>query len=92
MQHLPELFEEIQKKTGYLIFYRDKLLKKGPKKKVSFEVNNTPVADALKQALHDTGLTYAINGRQISYYGQRSECARPARYRNIDKGPGIRYP
>jgi TonB-linked SusC/RagA family outer membrane protein len=62
---LPELFEEIQKQTDYLIFYRDKLLKKQIKKTVHFDVKNTPVTDVLKQALSETGLTYAINGRQI---------------------------
>ncbi|WP_205510195.1 TonB-dependent receptor [Longitalea arenae] len=62
---LPELFEEIQKQTGYLIFYRDKLLKREMKKTVHFEEKNVPVADVLKRALDDTGLTYAISGRQI---------------------------
>ncbi|HEX6431832.1 MAG TPA: SusC/RagA family TonB-linked outer membrane protein, partial [Niastella sp.] len=67
LQHatLPELFEEIQKKTDYLIFYRDKLLKKEMKKTVHFDVKNASVADVLKQALHETGLTYTIKGRQI---------------------------
>jgi len=62
---LPELFEEIQKQTDYLIFYRDKLMKKEIKKTVFVEVKNTPVADVLKQALSQTGLTWSINGRQI---------------------------
>lgn len=62
---LPELFEEIQKQTDYLIFYRDKLLKKEMKKIMRFDAKNTPVADVLKQALSETGLTYFINGRQI---------------------------
>lgn len=62
---LPELFEEIQKQTGYLIFYSDKLLKKEMNRTVHVNVKNVPVADVLKQALNETGLTWAINGRQI---------------------------
>ncbi|WP_081163756.1 TonB-dependent receptor [Niastella populi] len=62
---LPQLFEEIQKQTGYLIFYRDKLLKKERSRTVHINVKNVPVADVLKQALNETGLTWAINGRQI---------------------------
>jgi TonB-linked SusC/RagA family outer membrane protein len=62
---LPELFEEIQKKTDYLIFYRDKLLRKEIKKTVHFDVKNAPVAEILKQALQETGLTFSIQGRQI---------------------------
>src|SRR5690242_9470429 len=46
---LPELFEEIQKQTDYLIFYRDKLLKKETKRIMRFDAKNTPVADVLKQ-------------------------------------------
>jgi len=67
LQHatLSELFEEIQKQTDYLIFYRDKLLRKEIKKTVHFDVKNMPVAEVLKQALYETGLTYAIRGRQI---------------------------
>ncbi|WP_207514329.1 TonB-dependent receptor [Longitalea luteola] len=62
---LPELFEEIQKQTDYLIFYRDKLLNRQMKKTVDLNVKSVPVADVLKMALHDTGLTYTISGRQI---------------------------
>jgi len=67
LQHatLPELFEAIQNQTDYLIFYRDNLLKKELKKTVHLEIRNVSVADVLKQALHETGLTYTIKGRQI---------------------------
>ncbi|MBO9203860.1 MULTISPECIES: TonB-dependent receptor [Niastella] len=62
---LPELFDAIQKQTDYLIFYRDKLLKKELRKTVHFELKNAAVADVLTLALAETGLTYTVNGRQI---------------------------
>jgi TonB-linked SusC/RagA family outer membrane protein len=62
---LPELFETIQKKTGYLIFYRDNLLKKEKVDNLRFDVKDTPVSTILKQALDNTGLTFTITGRQI---------------------------
>src|SRR5688572_25528937 len=74
---LPELFEEIQKKTDYLIFYRDKLLRKEMKKTVHFDVKNAPVAEVLKQALHETGLTYSIQGRQIVITPKEAPVANP---------------
>lgn len=62
---LPELFESIQQQTGYLIFYRDNLLKQEKDVSLDFDVKNTPVADILDKALGKTSLTYKISGRQI---------------------------
>jgi TonB-linked SusC/RagA family outer membrane protein len=76
---LPELFEEIQHQTDYLIFYRDNLLKKEIKKTVRVNVKNAAVTDVLNQALDKTGLTFTINGRQIVITPKDAAVAAPAR-------------
>lgn len=70
---LEELFEQIQQRTDYLIFYRDDLLKKENKVNLDLDAANTPVADVLRKALDRTGLTYSIKDRQITI--QRKEAS-----------------
>ncbi|HVW61357.1 MAG TPA: TonB-dependent receptor [Puia sp.] len=72
---LEELFEQIQQRTDYLIFYRDDLLKKESKANLDLDATNTPVADVLHKALDRTGLTYSIKDRQITI--QRKEAYVP---------------
>jgi TonB-linked SusC/RagA family outer membrane protein len=76
---LTQLFEEIQKQTDYLIFYRDNLLKKKLSKTIDIDVKNTPVKDVLVQALDKTGLSYSINGRQIVITSNETEKPAPLR-------------
>ncbi|HXO74262.1 MAG TPA: STN and carboxypeptidase regulatory-like domain-containing protein, partial [Puia sp.] len=60
---LTTVFSEIKKQTGYLFFYRNEdLAGSGP---VTLQLRNTPLQDALQQALAGQPLSFAILGNTI---------------------------
>ncbi|TDE18302.1 TonB-dependent receptor [Dyadobacter psychrotolerans] len=64
--NLSALFNQIQQKTDYLIFYKDDLIKKASNRPINLDLHNVKVSTALDQALQSTDLDYKINGRQIA--------------------------
>jgi TonB-linked SusC/RagA family outer membrane protein len=60
---LTTVFSEIRKQTGYLFFYRkEDLAGSGP---VTLQLRNTPLQDALAQALTGQPLSFSIQGNTI---------------------------
>ncbi|TWI81009.1 TonB-dependent receptor [Chitinophaga japonensis] len=60
---LEKLFRDIEKQTGYVFFYDQKLIDKAPA--VSVNLKNTPLEKALEACLKDQALTYSIVGKNI---------------------------
>jgi TonB-linked SusC/RagA family outer membrane protein len=60
---LKEVFGEINKQTGYNIFWSPKKVKDAPRLNVSF--HDTPVEDVLKVCLRNLPLTYTIEGSNV---------------------------
>lgn len=60
---IEKVLKEIRKQTGYLFFYKTEELKKAGK--ISVNVTNTEVTNALKQGLASTNLTFNIVDRTI---------------------------
>ncbi|GGA96338.1 TonB-dependent receptor [Mucilaginibacter rubeus] len=60
---LKQVFNEINKQTGYNLFWSAKSIKNTPKIDVNFQ--NTSVEEALKTSLKNTGLTYTIDGKSV---------------------------
>lgn len=58
---LEQLFKEIQRKSEYIFFYKDDVLKYN----VTLELKESTVSKILDKALVNTDLTYVINDRQI---------------------------
>jgi len=63
--NLPELFQQIQKQSDYLIIYKDDFIKLNKYEELNLKLNNKTVKEILDKALKDSGLTYSISGRQI---------------------------
>jgi len=60
---LTTVFSEIKKQTGYLFFYRNEDL--AGSRPVTLQLRNTPLQDALQQALAGQPLSFAIQGNTI---------------------------
>lgn len=60
---LTQVFNEIEKQTGYHFFYKDKLLTGAPK--TSVNVRNISVSDALNESIEQLPLTFSIVGKMI---------------------------
>jgi len=71
--NLPALFDQIQEKTDYLIFYKDDLIKKASKRPINLDLHNVKVSTALDEALQATGLDYKISGRQIAIVEKQAQ-------------------
>lgn len=63
--NLPELFQQIQKKSDYQILYKDDFIKLNKYEELNLKLNNKTVKEILDRALKDSGLAYTISGRQI---------------------------
>jgi TonB-linked SusC/RagA family outer membrane protein len=63
--NLPELFQQIQKQSDYLIIYKDDFIKLNKYEELNLKLNNKTVKEILDKALKDSGLSYTISGRQI---------------------------
>lgn len=63
--NLPELFQQIQKQSDYLIIYKDDFIKLNKYEELSLKLNNKTIKEILDKAFKDSGLTYSISGRQI---------------------------
>lgn len=63
---LTELFNQIQKQSDYLIFYKDEVLLGAMPGKLNLELRNKKITHILDKALKNTALTYRISGRQIA--------------------------
>jgi len=61
---LDQFFREIRKQTGYNISYSDQTVDDG--KTVDVDFKNTPLENALKQALEDQLLVFKINDKDIT--------------------------
>ncbi|MGS2738420.1 TonB-dependent receptor [Sinomicrobium sp. M5D2P17] len=57
------LFEEIQKKSEYIFFYKDGTLDEN--KQVSFTAKDITLQDILNRVFGQTDLTYELDGRQV---------------------------
>ncbi|MDN5287884.1 MAG: SusC/RagA family TonB-linked outer membrane protein [Mucilaginibacter sp.] len=60
---LKQVLRELNKQTGYNIFWSSKSIENVPKLNVSFE--NTPLEEALNIALKGLQLTYVIEGKSV---------------------------
>lgn len=60
---LKQVFVEINKQTGYNVFWSPKSIKNTPKLDLDFE--NTPLKDALQFCLKDLPFTYSIDGKSV---------------------------
>lgn len=60
---LTQVFNEIERQTGYHFFYKDKLLTGAPK--TSVNVRNISVSDALNESIEQLPLTFSIVGKMI---------------------------
>ncbi len=60
---LKQVFNQINKQTGYNVFWSPKLIKNSQRLDVTF--NETPLEDALSICLKGLSLTYSINERTI---------------------------
>lgn len=58
---LETLFEQIQKKSEFIFFYKDNVINYN----VSLNIKEAFVSEILDTALKNTDLTYKVNGRQI---------------------------
>ncbi|SMB80137.1 TonB-dependent receptor plug [Hymenobacter roseosalivarius DSM 11622] len=75
---LPELFEQIQRQSDYLLFYKDALLSKKQLSTLTLQVQEEEVTAILDQVLQPRGLAYKLAGRQIIIIpGKPSEAAPP---------------
>ncbi|WP_316813724.1 TonB-dependent receptor [Pedobacter heparinus] len=63
--NLPELFQQIQKQSDYLIIYKDDFIKLNKYEELNLKLNNKTVKEILDKALKYSGLSYTISGRQI---------------------------
>jgi TonB-linked SusC/RagA family outer membrane protein len=70
--NLPELFQQIQKQSDYLIIYKDDFIKLNKYEELSLKLNNKTVTEILDKALKDSGLTYTISGRQVVILARRN--------------------
>ena len=70
--NLPELFRQIQKQSDYLIIYKDDYIKLNKYEELNLKLNNKTVKEILDKALHGSGLTYGISGRQIAIVAENS--------------------
>lgn len=62
---LASVFKQIRKQTGYYIFYKDEVLKQAGNPKITIQVNNVTVEEALSQCLSNLPLTYSIVEKTI---------------------------
>jgi TonB-linked SusC/RagA family outer membrane protein len=60
---LEQVFEAITAQTGYKFFYNYTQIKAAPK--VTLQVKNVPIAEALKQCLEGLAFTFSIEGKII---------------------------
>lgn len=60
---LKQIFNEINKQTGYNLFWSAKSIKNVPPLDVNFQ--NTPLEEALKICLKNSALTYTIDGKSV---------------------------
>ncbi|WP_158655282.1 SusC/RagA family TonB-linked outer membrane protein [Flavivirga eckloniae] len=60
---LEELFNEIQSKSKYIIFYKDGIL--NPDVKISLQLKNAKLSEVLNSAFSNTNLGYLIDDRQV---------------------------
>jgi TonB-linked SusC/RagA family outer membrane protein len=64
--NLPELFQQIQAQSDYLIIYKDDFIKLNKYEELNLKLNNKTVPEILDKALKGSGLVYKISGRQIA--------------------------
>lgn len=71
--NLPELFQQIQKQSDYLIIYKDDFIKLNKYEELNLKLHNKTVKEILDKALSGSGLTYHISGRQIAIIARDSQ-------------------
>ncbi|CAG5068433.1 TonB-dependent receptor P3 [Dyadobacter sp. CECT 9623] len=71
--NLNTLFQEIQDKTEYRIFYGDDLFTGKPEKTINLDLKNETVPAILNKALKGSGLAYKIIGKQIAIFRKEEE-------------------
>lgn len=69
--NLEQILKEIQKKSGYQLFYNSKTAQNV--KGISLDADNKPVTEILTQALKGSGLDYAITGTTIVIRAQQPQ-------------------
>jgi TonB-linked SusC/RagA family outer membrane protein len=67
---LPELFQQIQQQSDYLIIYKDDFIKLNKQEQLNLKLKDKTVNEVLNAALQGSNLTYKISGRQIAIVGR----------------------
>ncbi|MCK9404674.1 MAG: carboxypeptidase-like regulatory domain-containing protein [Chitinophagaceae bacterium] len=70
---MKQLFEEIQKQSEFIFFYKDSHVDLN--KKLNIELEKATVQQILEQALVNTNLRYKISGRQIVVLREKKQAA-----------------
>ena len=63
--NLPQLFKQIQQQSDYQIIYKDDFIKLNKYEELNLKLRAKTIQEILSLALRDTGLSYAISGRQV---------------------------
>lgn len=68
-QSLPATLKQLEKESGYLFFYQDKIIDEA--KNLNYKFENQTVTEILRVILADTDNAFAVSGRQITIYKKR---------------------
>lgn len=68
---IKEVFSQIEKKTDFIFIYNDKVI--NAQKRISIDVKNATLEDALQKILSGTGATYKVSDRQILIVAPKQE-------------------
>lgn len=63
--NLPQLFKQIQQQSDYQIIYKDDFIKLNKYEELNLKLKGKTIQEILNLALRDSGLNYAIAGRQV---------------------------
>lgn len=63
--NLPQLFKQIQQQSDYQIIYKDDFIKLNKYEELNLKLKGKTIQEILNLALRDSGLSYAIAGRQV---------------------------
>lgn len=71
--NLIELFNQIQEKGDYRVFYKDELLANFEKKDLTLILKNETIPVILSHALKGSGIAYKLHGKQIALFKKEKE-------------------
>ena len=74
---MKQLFEEIQKQSEFIFFYKDSHMDLN--KKLNIELENASVQQVLEQAVVDTDIRYKVFGRQIVVLREKIHATRESK-------------